>query len=173
MGFSVRRALFASLLATALLLTGCARKAREEPPAPASNGLKIGYAEGVTVVEDPNELQKAVDEMIAKSQDTMGLEYKNEAVSEDGINFTCYIANALSNEYDMFIALYGDEELTDELFLSGLLRPGTAFDHVTLSHPLEPGTHTVYTAFTQVEEVDGEQAIHAQIIVVINFTVQG
>jgi hypothetical protein len=173
MGISVRRVLFASVLATALLLTGCARKPQEETPAPRSEGLKIGYAEGVTVVEDPNALQKAVDEMMEKNQETMGLEYKNEALSDDGINFTCYIANALSNEYDMFIAIYGDEALTDELFLSGLLRPGTAFDHITLEHSLDPGSHTVYAAFTQVEETDGEQAIHAQVIVVMNFTVNG
>jgi predicted small lipoprotein YifL len=169
-----RRALLAVLLTTAVLLSGCGKKQQEElPPADkaGTGGFRIGYQEGLTVVEDPNALQSAVDEMIEKSREAVGLEYKNEAYSSDGTNFACYIANAERNEYDMFIAIYGDEDFTDELFLSGLMRPGQAFDHLTLNHPLETGSHTVYVAFTQVEEVDGEQAIHAQVLVTMNFTV--
>jgi len=174
MAYHFRRTLLAALLATAVLLSGCGKQEQEELP-PADNagrgGFRIGYQEGLTVVEDPNALQSAVDEMIEKSREAVGLEYKNEAYSSDGTNFVCYIANAERNEYDMFIAIYGDENFTDELFLSGLMRPGQAFDHLTLNHPLETGSHTVYVAFTQVEEVDGEQAIHAQVLVTMNFTV--
>jgi hypothetical protein len=145
-----------------------------EPPSAdnaGTGGFRIGYQEGLTVVEDPGALQNAVDDMIEKSRQAVGLEYKNDAYSSDGTNFVCYIANAERNQYDMFIAIYGDEDFTDELFLSGLMRPGQAFDHLTLNHALDPGGHTVYVAFTQVEEVDGEQAIHAQVLVTMNFTV--
>lgn len=170
MGNKFRRTFALVLLTTVLALTGCAKKPAEETPSKA-NGLKIDYAEGVTVVEDPNALQKAVDDMIEKSSQTVGLEYKSEAFSSDGLNFSCYIANALRNQHDMFIAIYGDIEMTDELFLSGLLRPGSAFDNIKLNHALEPGTHTVYVIFTQVDEVDGEQAIHAQVTVTMDFIV--
>ena len=67
---------------------------------------KLGYAEGVTVVDDPDALQKAVDEMYAKAAEgTMALEYQNDANSEDGKTFSCYIANAVANSYDMYIDL--------------------------------------------------------------------
>ncbi|MBQ9493557.1 MAG: hypothetical protein IJR54_07495 [Oscillibacter sp.] len=174
MTYDFRRGLLTVLLATAVLLSGCGKKQEAEaPPAErtGTGGLRIGYEEDLTVVEDPDTLQKAVDRAIEQSREGVGLEYKNDAYSSNGTDFICYIANAESNQYDMFIAIYGDEAFTDELFLSKLMRPGQAFDHVTLSHPLDPGSHTVYVAFTQVEELDGEQAIHAQVLVTMNFTV--
>jgi hypothetical protein len=181
MRFYFRRWFAALLAALAIvsLLAGC-RKAEAEPEAQgeqhttvASNGVRIGYAsEGVTAVDDPEALSKAVQAMYDAAQEPgISLEYENDAYSEDGINFDCYIANAGVNEYDMFIALYGDENYQDELFLSQLIRPGQAFDNVTLNHALNPGSNTVYCAFTQIEEVDGEQAIHDQIIITLNFHV--
>lgn len=131
---------------------------------------KLGYAEGTTVVEDPDALQKAVDEMYAHAAEGgVTLEYKNDARSTDGENFSCYIANAVENRYDMYLQIFADSELTDQLLLTGLLRPGSAFDNISLEHPLEPGTHRVYVAFTQVEE--DLETIHAQVMVTMDFTV--
>ena len=131
---------------------------------------KIGYAEGVTVVNDPDALQKAVDEMFAKAAEgNIMLEYSNDAASTDGTTFECYIANAVENSYDMYIQMFADAELTDQLLLTGLLRPGTAFDSITLEHPLDPGTHRVYVAFTQVEE--DLATIHGQVMVTMDLTV--
>ena len=130
----------------------------------------IGYAEGTTVVEDPDALQKAVDAMVeAAAEGGVTLEYKNDAFSSDGENFACYIANAVENKYDMYIQIFADAELTDQLLLTGLIRPGTAFDTIQLEHALDPGTHTVYVAFTQVEE--DLDTIHAQVMVTMDFTV--
>lgn len=166
-----RGALCAALSAAVLLtaLTGCGKK--EEPAASSGGRGPIQYAsEGVTAVEDPDALQRAVDEMYEKAADPgVALEYKNGVFSEDGTNFTCYIANAAANTYDMFIAIYGDSELTDELFVSGLLRPGQAFSTLALEKPLESGEHRVYVAFTQVEE--DLETIHAQVLVTMDFTV--
>ena len=174
MTHNFRRGLLAVSLATAVLFSGCGKKAEAEPSPEektGTGGLRIGYEENLTVVEDPNALQEAVDRAIERSREGVGLEYKNDAYSSNGTDFVCYIANAAQNQYDMFIAIYGDEGFTDELFLSKLMRPGQAFDHITLNHPLDPGAHTVYVAFTQVEEQDGEQVIHAQVLITMNFTV--
>ena len=168
-------ALVLALLLTLLCVTGCGKKEEptEEPENANGGGFRIGYAdEGVMVTEDDNAMQRAYDEMKrAAEEGYMSLSYKESAYSENGLDFQCYIANADRNKYDMFIAIYGDEEFTDELYLSQLLRPGTAFNSITLNHALEPGTHTVYVAYTQIEEVDGEQAIHAQSVVTMEFTV--
>lgn len=131
---------------------------------------KIGYAEGVTVVNDPDALQKAVDEMFAKAAEgNIMLEYSNDATSKDGQTFDCYIANALENSYDMYIQMFADAELTDQLLLTGLIRPGSAFDNITLERALDPGTHQVYVAFTQVEE--DLATIHGQVMVTMDLTV--
>ena len=131
---------------------------------------KLGYAEGVTMVDDPDALQKAVDDMYAKAAEgNIALEYRNEAVSEDGQTFECYVANSLANSYDMYIDIYDDNTLSNEIFLSGLFRPGEAFREIKLNQKLDPGTHTVYVAFTQVEE--DLATIHGQVLVTMDFIV--
>lgn len=132
---------------------------------------KIGYEEGVTVVEDPDALQKAVRDMLDEAADSnVALEYKNDAQSSDGENFSCYIANSLDNKYDMYVQIFADQELTEQILLTGLIRPGNALDTITLDHPLDSGTHRVYVAFTQVEE--DLETIHAQVMVTMDFTVE-
>ena len=162
-----KRRWMAGLMVTALLLgslTGCSRKTEED------SKPKIAYAEGVTVVDDPAALQKKVDEMVEKAKEGfIALEFKNNARSTDGINFVCYLANAEKNTKDAFFTIYADTGLTDELFLSGLLRPGTAFNNITLNHELPKGTHTVYVVQTQVEE--DLETICGQMSFTMDFTV--
>ena len=165
-----KRKLLSAVLAWAMMLcplTGCGAAQQQEE----NSGLKIGYAtEGVTATEDQNSLQAAVDDMMKKAEDgKMALEFQNTAYSDDGVNFSLYLANSEKNSYDMFIAIYADEDFTDQLFLSQLLRPGTAFRTLTLDHALEPGTHTVYVVHTQVEE--DLNTIHAQVIITMEFVV--
>ena len=147
---------------------------KEDPESRAveQEGFKVGYAvEGVTVIDDQNALNQAVEDMYATRDDRVRLRYQNEASSADGRTFSCYLGNADSNAYDMFIAIYADSAFTDELFLSQLIRPGEAFQTVTLNRALEPGNHTVYAACTQVEEEDGQQKIHGQAVITLNFHV--
>ena len=165
-----KRKLLSAVLACAMMLcplTGCGAAQQQEE----NSGLKIGYAtEGVTATEDEDALQAAVDEMLEKAKEgNIALEFKNVATSNDGVNFNIYLANSELNSYDMFIAIYGDNTLQDQLFLSGLLRPGTAFRTITLDHALEPGTHTVYVVHTQMEE--DLETIHAQVVITMEFVV--
>ena len=167
-----RRLALLFLVAAMLLTAGC-KKSEPEAADDNGGGFRIGYAqEGVTIVDDQNALQREYDDMVeAARRPGMTLTYINDAFSEDGIRFKCFLSNDIQNTYDMFIAIYADEDFTDELYLSQLLRPGTAFNEIELEHALEPGDHMVYIAYTQVEEVDGEQQIHAQNIVTTMFHV--
>lgn len=155
-----------------LLLGGCKKKA-EEPVYNTQGGLTIGYAsEGVTVIDDVNELQQAVDEAYAKSKEPgIGLLFQNDAYSVDGTHFSCSIGNSASNEYDMFIAIYSDMDFSEEIFVSELLRPGTRFENLTLNRALEVGDYRLPVVFTQVVVEDGEAKIHAQTSVTIDFHV--
>lgn len=172
--FQRTKKLLSVLLLCTLLcsLAGCGNKTVQDDKTESGGIPKLKYAtEGVTYIDDENALQKAVDEMMEKAKEgTIALEYKNDAVSTNGTDFSCYIANSAKNEYDMFITIYADSTLTDQLFLSELLRPGNAFESLTLERSLEPGTHRVYVFYTQVE--DDWETIHAQTAVTMDFTVK-
>lgn len=130
----------------------------------------IGYQEGLTVVDDADALQSAVDKMMKDAQDPgIPLNYQNVALSEDGQKFECYIANPADDAYDMYIQIFSDIELTDQLYLSGLIPPGKAMTQIFTEKPLPAGNNTVYVAFTQVE--DDHATIHNQILVTMEFMV--
>ena len=135
---------------------------------------KIGYATEATVMLDEDSLQAAVDEAVENAKNGMvALSYQNNAYSKDGKTFSCYIANDPANLYDMFLAIYADSELTDQLLLSGLVPPGSGFEEITLDHALETGDHTVYVVVTQVDTDDnGEQVMRNQVIHTIEFHVE-
>lgn len=162
------RGLMAFLLAAVALLTAGCKKAAPETD---NGGFRVGYAtEGVTIVDD-EAARKASEDLLAEGEKAMTLSYKNDAFSTDGITFDCYLANHPDNEYDMFVVIYGDEEYTDELYLSQLLRPGTAFNEIKLEHALAPGDHTVHAAYTLIDDVDGQQTIVNQQLVSMVFHV--
>lgn len=133
---------------------------------------KLTYAaEGITATKDVNALQAAVNEAYAKTnQKSLTVSYQRTATSSDGQNFKCYIGNAKVNLLDLYIGLYADPEYTDQLYLSGLIRPGEAFESITLDRKLPPGNHDVYVAYTQVEE--DLETIHGQAFVQMEFVVQ-
>lgn len=134
---------------------------------------QLGYATEATVMLDEDSLQAAIDEAMENAKNGMvALQYQNDAFSEDGKTFSCLIANSASNLYDMFLTIYADDALTDQLFLSALVPPGSGFEEITLDHALDPGDHVVYVVVTQVETDDsGAQAIKNQVIHTIKFHV--
>ena len=72
----------------------------------------------------------------------------------------------------MFIGIYSDASLGDQLYLSGLVPPGSGFEEITLDKALPSGDNTVYVALTQVEEDEnGQQVISGQVVHTIEFHV--
>lgn len=143
------------------------------PPQPTvSSG--IGYSSDASVILTQEELQAAYDRAQANANNgNIALLYKNNANSGDGINFSCYIVNSASNKYDMFLTIYADMEMTDRIFLSQLVPPGSGFNKITLEHALPKGDHTVYVALTQVnrDETTGEEFICGQVFHTMEFHV--
>jgi hypothetical protein len=142
---------------------------------PKDNGLGIGYATEAKVILDQDSLQAAMDQAMANAEEgNVALLYRDNAYSTDGRNFDCYIVNSADNAYDMFITIYADAEMTDELYLSQLVPPGSGFEHIKLEHALSTGDHEVYVAVTQVttDETTGEQTVHRQVVHTMDFHVQ-
>lgn len=133
----------------------------------------IGYAAEATVLLDENSLQAAVDEAMENAKNGMvALQYQNDAFSTDGKTFSCRIVNSPENLYDMFLTIFADAQLTDQVYLSGLVPPGSGFEEITLDRELEAGDHTVYVAVTQVDtDEDGAQVIRNQVMHTIEFHV--
>jgi len=133
---------------------------------------RIGYATEAKVMLDEDSLQAAMDEALKNDDGGVALDYKNSAFSDNGTDFQCYIRNSEYNAYDMFIAIYSDAELTDQLFLSELIPPGSGFESIKLDHPLKTGTHRVYVVVTQVkDDEEGNQVICNQISHTMDFSV--
>lgn len=135
---------------------------------------RVGYATEATVMLDQNSLQAAMDAAMEKAKDgNVALRYKNNAFSTNGTDFECYIVNSTANVFDMFLTIYADAELTDQIFLSGLVPPGSGFENITLDRALDVGDHTVYVAVTQVaDDENGQQVIKNQVMHTMDFHVE-
>lgn len=147
---------------------------RQEPTSIADGDTpRVGYATDAKVMLDQDSLQAAMDEAMAKAQDGyVALLYENDAFSKNGTDFDCYIVNSVANKYDMFLTIYADDGLTDQVFLSGLVRPGSGFEQITLDRALEPGNHTVNVVVTQVDtDENGVQVIKNQVAHTMDFHV--
>lgn len=162
-------------LATILPLASCAvlggalvvvltkqTAAPTEPVQAAAGQPTLSYATGLTVV-DEDSMQSAVEEAINR-MGQIAVSYQAQAFSENGKDFSCYIANSQANEYDMYIGIYEAGKESDPtvppLFLSGLMKPGEAFETITLTRTLDPGTHKCTLSMTLV--ADDHQTLKGQ-----------
>lgn len=138
-----------------------------------TKGFTMGYATEATVMLDQDSLQAAVDAARANAANSsVALRYKNDAYSADGTNFECYIVNSSGNIFDMYITIYADDQMTDQLYMSELVPPGSGFEKIALEKALEPGDHTVYVVVTQLDtDEDGKQFIRNQVIHTMDFHV--
>lgn len=137
------------------------------------NVPRIGYAADAAVMLDQDSLQAAMDEAMRNAADgNVALLYKNNAFSTNGTDFDCYIVNSSANKYDMFLTIFADAELTDQIFLSGLVPPGSGFESITLDRALPSGLQTVYVVLTQVDtDENGEQVLKNQVAHTMDFHV--
>jgi hypothetical protein len=138
---------------------------------PKDTDSGIGYSTEARVLLDEESIQAAMENI---NQGGIALKYRNNAYSVDGRNFQCYIVNSPANAYDMYLAIYADEDMSDELYLSQLVPPGSGFENIKLEHSLSIGDHLVYVVLTQVktDEETGEQTACGQVVHTMDFHVQ-
>lgn len=132
-----------------------------------------GYAINAGVVLTQEQLDAALAEAARNAENgSVGLKYKNGAYSDNGRDFDCYIVNSEANLFDMFITIFADPDMTDQIYLSGLIPRGGGITELTLDRALEQGDHTVYVAVTQVKkEEDGTEVIANQVVHTMDFHV--
>lgn len=145
---------------------------------PPVGALAWASGEGITVVSNSEDLDEQVNKMYeAAADEGVAVEYKNEAFSTDGVSFACYIGNPAKSAFPMFITIYADTTFQEELFVSGLIKPGQAFNKVVMSRELAEGTYVMPVCYTQVYEPHSgdndtdDFVIRAQTVLTINFNV--
>ena len=163
-GTSSVKGIIAGVCAAAVVVTGGALYTTGViGPKDESPGLKYA-TEGVVVMDENDGIyDKLIDD------EAIALEFKNDAYSADGQTFKCYVGNSPINQYDMYLLIYADPEMTDLICTTGMVSPGHAFEVLTLDRVLEPGDHMVYIAYTQ---VDDPETIHAQTFHTMDFHVK-
>lgn len=130
----------------------------------------LGYEEGVTAL-DGDALQQAVDEAYAEAaKQGVAMEYQNDATSKDGYKVECYIGNPDFSGYDVYLQVFADAEMTEQLYLSRLIPPGKALREMNLEKKLQAGKHRVVLVYTQVE--DDHATLYQQAAVTLDITVE-
>lgn len=161
------------LVVVGILVFLLANKEGSQPVDSANSEGPSGGAlqyEASIILDDPKSLQDSINEMRAKAEEgQMVLEMKHQAFSKDGQNFTCYLANAKENNYDMYMIFYLDET-QEEIYRTGLIPLGARIETFTLEESLEKGIHEITIVFCQVE--DDMETLHAKVNVGLQLVVQ-
>lgn len=141
------------------------------PVQDSNNNSLIKYEPGVIAI-DQNDLQSAYNEAVKKTEDGyITLLFNNWAESEDGVNFACSIGNSDLNKYDMYFDMYLDNTLSQRVFVTGLIPPGSCIQRFKSEVELKPGTYEAVLVLTQVK--DDHLTIAAQSSVQVNLVVKG
>lgn len=161
------------LLILALIFVIMRENQEKENIDPINQHLQDGKLQydKAAIILDQDALQQAFNEMYEKVEDGyISLSHKNQAVSSDGKSFQCYIQNNIDNKYDLFVNIYKDETAQEQLYLSGLIPPGSGIDHFESEVKLEPGTYDALLVVTQVED-DHETIRDGQLFLTLHLTV--
>lgn len=135
----------------------------------ANVGL-IKYDEAAVALSEEDILSQ-IDDLQSKVEDgKMALRYQKTAYSSDGVNFKCEIGNSPANKYDMYINIYKDPELKEQILLTGLIPPGSGITEFVSEIPLDPGIYSTTLVLTQVE--NDHSTFHAQLMVVLELEVK-
>lgn len=154
--------LIAAGVIIALLISGKDSGNSDDSSLNFTPGSGIGYEINASVITSGD---------IAFSQpEGVAVRFKPLAISNDGINFDCEIGNSLANKLDMYIDIYSDVAATDQLYISGLMRPGEGITSFKARHEMPKGNYDVVLVLTLVE--DDHSTLHAQSIVALTLNVE-
>lgn len=148
--------------ATFFILNGKSKSGEE-----ASTSGGIAYETNVGMVKPNEDLAEKLKEGVG---DRIPLHFSTTARSSDGVNFKCVLGNPDGAQYDIYFDIYADEDCTEQIYLSGLIAPGTQLEGFTSSKTFPQGTQDVVLVVTQVE--DDHSTLHLQTRVVLTLIVE-
>lgn len=121
-------------------------------------------------VLNPDQLKDWNESALKEAQDTqIPVSFSPIATSTDGENFSCEIGNPPGAKYYMYLDIYSDTKLEEEVYLSGLLEPGKGITSFKTNRPFPKGETDTVLVLTTVQ--DDMQTIVAQTMVVLTLQV--
>lgn len=143
-----------------------ANKKPAEQGALTSDGT-IPYAANVGMVKPNEDLAEKLKEGV---EDRIPLHFATTATSKDGENFKCVLGNPQGAKYDIYFDLYADEECTEQMYISGLVPPGSQIESFKSNKKFPKGTQDVVLVVTTVEE--DHKTLHLQTRVYLTLVVE-
>lgn len=126
----------------------------------------IAYEANVGMIKPNEDLAEKLKEGVG---DRIPLHFSTTAVSSDGENFKCVLGNPDGAQYDIYFDIYADNDCTDQIYLSGLIAPGSQLEGFTSKKTFPKGTQDVVLVITQVE--DDHNTLHLQTMVTLTLVV--
>jgi len=139
---------------------------------PAESGTTSGKqipleVNAQVLTSDQNE---AWNSMLEEMKDNeIPIRYSPTAASADGENFLCEIGNPISAPHYMYVDLYSDSTLSEEIYLSGLLAPGQGITSFKTSKKFPQGETDTVLVITTVD--DDKETLISQTMVVLTLSV--
>lgn len=109
----------------------------------------IPYETNVGLLK-PNE--DWADQLKEGADDRIPLHFSTSALSEDGENFQCVLGNPAGARYDVYFDIYADADMTQQIYISGLVPPGSQLEGFKTNTKFPQGSTDVVLAVTQVED---------------------
>lgn len=108
----------------------------------------IKYETNVGMVK-PNE--NLAEKLKEGTENRIPLHFSTAAASTDGTNFKCVLGNPDGAQYDIYFDIYADGACTDQIYISGLIAPGSQLESFAANRVFPKGTQDVVLVVTQVE----------------------
>lgn len=97
------------------------------------------------------------------------LHFAAGATSSDGENFACTLGNPHGAAHDIYFDIYADRDFTEEIYLSGLVAPGTQIESFKSGKKFPYGATDVFLVITTVD--DDHETLLMQTTVVLTLIV--
>ena len=121
-------------------------------------------------VLSPDKLKEWNEEALREMEDNqIPMIYSPTATSKDGVNFECEIGNPAGAKYYMYLELFPDTSLDEDVYLSGLLEPGKGITSFSTSKTFPKGETDAVLVLTTVRE--DKQTLVAQTMVYLTLQV--
>lgn len=146
--------------AAVILLSG-----NEDVEASQPGGIK--YETNVGVVK-PNE--NLADKLKEGTENRIPLHFSTSAASTDGTNFKCVLGNPDGAQYDVYFDIYADDACTDEIYVSGLIAPGSQLEGFATNRAFPKGSQDVVLVVTQVEPDHQTLRLQTRVYITLNVT---
>lgn len=140
---------------------------------PAESGTTSGKQIPLEVnagVLNPDKMKEWNESVLAEMEDyQIPIAFSPTAISQDGENFSCEIGNPPGAKYYIYLDMYSDTTLSEEVYLSGLLEPGQGITTFKTNRAFPKGETDIVLVISTVQ--DDRETMVAQTMVALTLQV--